>query len=240
MRLTLCEDFPTRGLLALAGSGEFLTGMETVDQHLLERLEGPARVVCLPTAAGTEGEERIRYWSALGERHFSGLGVLSVEALPVIDRASAQDPQLAGRISSANFVYLSGGKPDYLYDCLVGSPAWEAILSVLEEGGVVAGCSAGAMIFGERIPNRRFPWKSTGAFGFLPGAFIIPHFNELPSHLVGGFHLLAGDLMVIGIEGFTVLVCSREGFYVDGQGSISLILNRRQVQYRPVDGNIIF
>ena len=48
-------------------------------------------MVCLPTAAGTEGSERIAYWSRLGVDHFTRLGA-SAEAVPVIDRASADDP----------------------------------------------------------------------------------------------------------------------------------------------------
>ena len=63
--------------------------------------------------------------------------------MPVIDRASADDPNLAAAIAGANFVYLSGGKPDYLYRTLAGSLAWEAIQAVLAGGGLLAGCSAG-------------------------------------------------------------------------------------------------
>ena len=46
-------------MLALVGSGEYLPPMDPVDRILLSRLPGPPRVVCLPTAAGTEGAERI-------------------------------------------------------------------------------------------------------------------------------------------------------------------------------------
>ena len=130
------------GTLALVGSGEYLPPMEPVDRLLLARLAGEAHVVCLPTAAGTEGAERIRYWSELGVRHFAGLGA-QAEAVPVIDRPTAHDASCVARIEAANFVYLSGGKPQYLYDTLAGSPAWAAIMRVLEGGGVVAGCSAG-------------------------------------------------------------------------------------------------
>ncbi len=40
--------------IALVGSGEYLPPMEAVDRDLIRRLEKPARVVCLPTAAGKE------------------------------------------------------------------------------------------------------------------------------------------------------------------------------------------
>ncbi len=167
-------------MLALVGSGEYLPPIEPLDRELIGRLHGPARVVCLPTAAGTEGPERIAYWSRLGVDHFARLGAAAA-AVPVIDRASADDPDLAAAIAGANFVYLSGGKPDYLYQTLAGSLAWEAIRSVLADGGLLAGCSAGAMILGEKFFG--FPgWKS--GFNFLPGATIIPHYDEIPQAMI--------------------------------------------------------
>ena len=77
-------------MFALVGSGEYLTAMGAVDRNLISLLREPPRVVCLPTAAGKEGPERISYWSRLGVEHFTRLEA-SVEALPVIDRASAND-----------------------------------------------------------------------------------------------------------------------------------------------------
>ena len=70
-------------MLALVGSGEYLPPIAALDRELIGRLAAPVRVVCLPTAAGTEGHERIDYWSRLGVEHFSSLGV-QVQAVPVI------------------------------------------------------------------------------------------------------------------------------------------------------------
>ena len=190
-------------MLALVGSGEYLSPMEPVDRELLRRLPGEARVVCLPTAAGTEGDERIDYWSNLGVQHFTRLGA-DVEAVRVIDRTSANDPGLAGTIREANFVYLSGGKPDYLYRTMEGSLAWEAICEVLAAGGLLAGCSAGAMIMGEKFYG--FPGMHAG-FNFLPGATVIPHFDEMRGEMVQTVRLLTSrDLTILGVEGNTALL----------------------------------
>lgn len=191
--------------------------MEPVDRDLIGRLREPPRVVCLPTAAGKEGRERIAYWSRLGVDHFTRLEA-SVEALPVIDRASANDAVLAKAIAEANFVYLSGGKPNYLYKTLEGSLAWEAILSVLADGGLLAGCSAGAMIFGEKFLG--FPGLKAG-FNFLAGATILPHYDEMPKYVIKSVRLLAGrDLTVLGIEGNTTLVQSEDEYEVVGSGGV--------------------
>jgi cyanophycinase-like exopeptidase len=213
------------------GSGEYLPGVDALDRWLLERLGGPARVVCLPTAAGTEGDARIQYWCDLGVAHFSQLGVSQIEALWVIDRAGALDVALAERVAAANFVYLSGGKPSYLHTTLAGTPVWEAILGVLRRGGVVAGCSAGAMIFGERIPTSLFSSQWQPAFGLLPGAFVIPHYDEIPRIMLQGMRLVAGKLTVVGIEGSTALVCGPEGISVQGRGAVTVIAEGSEQHY---------
>ncbi len=206
-------------MLALAGSGEYLPQMEAVDRELIRRLPEAPRVVCLPTAAGTEGPERIGYWSRLGVEHFTRLGA-PAEALPVIDRVSANDPDLADAISRANFVYLSGGKPPYLYDTLAGSLAWQAIHTILERGGLLAGCSAGAMIMGEKFYG--FPGLKNG-FNFLPGATIVPHFDEISPSFLNPIRLLAGKtLTLLGIERNTVLFQDNGQYEVLGSGGVTV------------------
>ncbi len=215
-------------MLALVGSGEYLPPMMAVDQALLRRLNQPPRVVCLPTAAGTEGAKRISYWSELGVTHFTHLGA-AAEAVAVVDRASAHDEALVARIRQANFVYLSGGKPDYLYQTLANSPTWAAIETVLADGGVLAGCSAGAMILGEKFFG--FPgWKN--GFGYLPGITIVPHFEEIPDTMLQPIRLLAGrKLTLLGIEGNTCLVQNGTQYEVLGDGGVTVWKHKGKTRY---------
>ncbi|MFK8025689.1 MAG: Type 1 glutamine amidotransferase-like domain-containing protein [Ilumatobacter sp.] len=196
-------------MLAIIGSGEYLTPMEPIDAELLGLFEGPPRVVCLPTAAGREGDAMIDDWLQRGVEHFTSLGA-AVDGVRVWDEDSANDPQLAERIEAADFVYLSGGKPAYLHDTLVGSRAWAAIASVLDRGGLLAGCSAGAMIQGEVFAGAP---RSHGGFGLWPGCTIVPHFDEIPGPVVAGMRLALGrDRTLIGVDGDTALV-NVEGTY---------------------------
>jgi cyanophycinase len=208
-------------MLALVGSGEYLPPMEAVDRELLRRLPSPARVVCLPTAAGTEGPGRIGYWTRLAVDHFTRLGA-NVRSLPVIDPAGANDPAYAAAVAEANFVYLSGGHPNYLYQTLKGSLVWKAILSILEKGGLLAGCSAGAMVMGEAlfgIPA----WRRKSGFGLLPGAMVIPHFDEFPQWASMLLHLLAGrGLTTVGIEANTALFVQDGKMEVLGGGGVTV------------------
>ena len=66
-----------KGLIALVGSGEYLPVMEDIDRHLLANCGANGRkpkVVCLPTAAGEEGEASVSRWMRMGEEHFDSLG----------------------------------------------------------------------------------------------------------------------------------------------------------------------
>lgn len=169
------------GLIALVGSGEYLPVMDEVDRTLLANCEAQARVarvVCLPTAAGQEGQSSWGHWMQMGEEHFRRLGA-NVTALPIIDRSSADDPQYVPLLESADLVYFSGGNPLYLFETLNGSRAWQAMQKAWERSAVYAGCSAGAMILGQEIPNfRAVTMKSVRAFGLLPACMIFPHFDR--------------------------------------------------------------
>jgi cyanophycinase-like exopeptidase len=169
------------GLIALVGSGEYLPVMDEVDRILLANCEAEGRVtrvVCLPTAAGQEGQSSWGRWMKMGEEHFRRLGA-QVSALPIIDRLSADDPQYGPDLVSADLVYFSGGNPLYLFETLNGSRAWEAMKTAWGHGAGYAGCSAGAMILGQEIPNFRLVVaKTVHAFGLVPARMIFPHFDR--------------------------------------------------------------
>lgn len=190
-------------MLAVVGSGEYLAPMQEVDRQLLDLFDTPPRVVCLPTAAGREGAEMIDDWMHRGVEHFTSLGA-DAEPARVWDRASANDQLLAERIAAADLVYLSGGRPNYLHATLLDSLAWQAITNVVERGGLLAGCSAGAMIQGAQFAGLPRPHRG---FGLWPGVHIVPHFDEIPSLLVRAMRRMVGKThTLIGVNANTALV----------------------------------
>lgn len=224
-------------MLALIGSGEYLPPMESVDRQLLSLLPEPARVVCLPIAAGTEGTEVIQGWMQRGVDHFTRLGA-DAQAVPVVDRKSADDAELAARIATANFVYLSGGKPAYLAATLRGSRTWQAILDVIASGGLLAGCSAGAMVQGGYFAG--FPRRQVG-FGLWPNVHIIPHFDEMPGPAVAMMRWLVGrGVTVVGVPGNTALVHHHKGYQVIGQEvTVWTRRHRRQLPAGPLADDLL-
>ena len=172
------------GLIALYGAGEYLPVVEPIDRFLLDslNLDGrKPRVVCLPTAAGKEGDGSINRWSNMGIEHFQKLGA-DVSALRIIDRASADDPQFESTLEAADLIYFSGGDPNYLYQTLNGSRAWSAAQKAWTRGAIYAGCSAGAMILGQKLPNfRMFGNGTPSAFGVMSASYVLPHFDAMPA-----------------------------------------------------------
>ena len=194
------------GTLALVGSGEFLERMRGVDAQLLARVGGAAlaRVVIIPTAAVPDGPQVVARWIELGRAHFTDLGA-AVDAAPIATRADADDPAIAARIAAANVVYFSGGRPGFLRATLKDTCAWAAVRAVYDQGGVLAGCSAGAMILGAKLiaPRLRlgWPWRLDDAFG------LVPHYDAGPAPLFALVrHSLPPSLTLLGIDEDTALI----------------------------------
>lgn len=223
------------GLIALVGAGEYLPVMEDVDRYLLDSLKVKTpRVVCLPTAAGQEGDESVNRWSRMGVEHFKKLGA-EVVALPIIDTASANDEQYISTLENANFIYFSGGNPQYLYETMNGSRAWAAMQKAWSNGAVYAGCSAGAMILSNRIPRFRLGGTHAG-FGIVPSQFIMPHFDAMPVvfkplTLALKAQLKKGERM-IGIDENTALVGSLGGEWkVLGHSKVHIFTREDSLTY---------
>jgi cyanophycinase len=218
------------GLIALLGSGEYLPVMDEVDRYLLEHCGADGRkprVACLPTAAGREGEVSLARWSNMGVDHFSRLGA-DVRTVPVIDKQSANSPEHASVIEAADLIYFSGGDPGYLHQTLKDSLAWTAAQKAWSRGAVYAGCSAGAMILAREIPDfRALGLRSISAFGLLPAAFVIPHFDAIPGIWKPLIHALRRRLkeneIMIGVDENTALVGRLNGSWsVMGESKVHI------------------
>lgn len=227
------------GLINLVGSGEYLPVMKEVDCYLLESLNlngRKPRVVCLPTAAGKEGDSSVNRWSSMGIHHFTELGA-EVQAARIIDRDSANDPRWEGMLEAADLIYFSGGDPGYLYETLKGSRAWLAAQRAWDRGAIYAGCSAGAMILGQRMPSFRLAGTQEG-FGIVPAAFIIPHFDAIPAIWKPIVFALQRQLKngerMIGIDEDTALIGKlNDAWTVQGKKQVHILTRDGKMSYDP-------
>ena len=227
------------GTIALVGAGEFLEGMAEVDRHLVGQApQQPARVVIVPTAAAQEDP---RAWTDMGTTHFQRLGA-QVEPVFVMDRASANDPEMARQIREANFVYMSGGSPGYLLETIRDSVVWEAMKEVYERGGVIAGSSAGAMVLGSLTRVFREPRNSSGpqqpdwdwapGLALVPKIVVAPHFNRVTDGRLARYvALMPRDYILLGVDEHTAAVGDGQMWQVMGRGGVSVFHDDAQVRY---------
>lgn len=173
------------GAVALVGSGEYTDAMLEADRWLIQTLGGPgqARVALLPTASGQEANGPT-YWNKLGLEHFAKLGVTDIRPSWIINNEMAHDAKQLDLLRGANFIYFSGGNPAHLIASLRDSPAWEIISSAYEQGGVMAGCSAGAMAMSGKTLALRLAWGEgpislADALAVVPHVLVFPHFDRM-------------------------------------------------------------
>jgi cyanophycinase len=221
------------GPLALVGSGEYTPAMLEVERELLAGR--PPRYVQIPTAAGREGPQRLSYWVELGKQQAVRLGV---EAVPLVvqERDQADDPAVVAAVDGAGLIYLSGGSPAVLADTLRGTALWRAIVAAWHGGAALAGCSAGAMAFGDRVPELRNPAApSRTGLGLLPQVRVLPHFDRMlawfPDVLTRPFFRDPDGVTLVGIDEDTALVGGPIEFTVQGRQSAWIVGNGQRQEF---------
>ncbi len=205
------------GTVALVGSGEYLDVMNEVDTYLLGTVgsASAARVALLPTASGLEPNGPTS-WNNLGLQHFKQLGVQDTCATQIIDREHAFDVEQVELLQGANFFYFSGGNPQHVIETMQDSPAWNVIKTAYEQGAVLVGCSAGAMMMGGYTISIRQAMQGS-AMDFVPGLAIVPqvivfpHFDRMSGFLSQNrfkdlLQAVPANTTVIGVDENTALV----------------------------------
>ncbi|MCL5026755.1 MAG: Type 1 glutamine amidotransferase-like domain-containing protein [Chloroflexi bacterium] len=220
------------GTVALMGGDEFLPRCVPMDRRLLERIaHRPPRVAIIPTAAFYENP---RMAADNGVTYFEGLCAEAAAAM-IIDRAAADDPRQAARFSTLtlDMVYLTGGSPLYLFNCLRDSAVWSAIRQFYYQGGMLVGSSAGAMVLGE-IMNTTTAWW-VDALGLLEGVAVLPHHEPLRDvHSVQDLRdAVPSHIVVLGIQAATACVNYGDKVWrVVGAGSGSVYADGSTGHYR--------
>ena len=221
------------GPLALVGSGEYLPVLEHVERLLLEGR--PPRYVQIATAAAPEGPAALARWHELGRASAYRLGVQQV-VLPVVDRVSADDGELAALITGAGLIYLSGGHPPFLASTLRGTAVWRAIEQAWKDGAALAGCSAGAIALTDHVPDLRHPLRDAEpGLGATPHLRVLPHFDRfagrLPDILLTRLVDTPPGVTVLGIDEDTALVGGPHDWEVMGARSVWVLTSDGRTEH---------
>jgi len=220
------------GSIALVGSGEFLPSMADFEKSLINdgvKNNKQPTYVQIPTAAGQESPERLKYWEELGKRQAE---LLQIEQrfLPIFNRADAEKEEFAEQIKDAALIYMSGGDPHYLANSLIDTPVWNAIYTNWQTGASLAGCSAGAMAMCTEIPNFRFTKREpTRGLNILPNLRVIPHFDKffkwIPDSAAKVLMNAPENSMLLGIDELTALVrrSNETHWIVQGEAKVHML-----------------
>jgi len=208
------------GALLLEGGAEFGGAMREPDLRAIELAGGPdAPVRIIPTAAAPD-KNHLRAGNN-GIRWFRSLGATNVEAVQLINGDSAKDSEIVEALRAAKMIYMLGGFTHYLGQTLLGSQAWEAALGAWQEGAVIAGSSAGAMVMCEYYfdPGRG---KVEKGLNLVPNACVLPHHNTFGKNWVGKLKSLLPDVILLGIDEYTGMIMKNREWEVLGSGAVAV------------------
>lgn len=224
------------GYLVLEGGAEFGGQMEMPDRRALELgggLDIPVRIV--PTAAAPDQNHQRA--GGNGVRWFRDLGASDVAALPIIDRASANDSALAAELGRARLIYLLGGFTGYLGETLKNSLCWQAALEAYAGGALLAGSSAGAMVLCQYYFDPARGQVMPG-LNLLPNTCVLPHHNTFGRRWSARLTALLPGVVLLGLDERTGLLDDGPGprkssWRVYGQGHVTIYRHGQTVVYTP-------
>jgi cyanophycinase len=223
------------GYILLEGGAEFGGMMSGPDRRAIELAGGPdVRISIIPAAAAPDKNDKRAGQN--GVNWFQSLGATQVSSIPLIDKASANHPDIVDALRQSQLIYMLGGFTDYLGETLHGSKSWQAMVKAHEAGAVIAGSSAGAMVLCEHYYHHMGSKVAEG-LGFVPGACVLPHHNTFGKSWVSRLTTLLPAAILIGIDEETGMI--NDGphgqWQVYGKGMITLYRAHQPVSYRPGD-----
>ncbi|MCU0593508.1 MAG: Type 1 glutamine amidotransferase-like domain-containing protein [Desulfobacterales bacterium] len=192
------------GFVLIEGGNEFIAGMAAADERAMALAGGRAAPIrIIPAAAAPDHNDRQA--GANGVAWFQSLGADDVRSVPVVDRASADQPKLARELESARFVFMLGGFTRYLADTLSFTRVWESMRTVHRSGGVIGGSSAGAMVLCEHYFDPVSGSVQPG-LNLLPGCCVLPHHNRFGKNWAPALERMLPGTPLLGIDEETGLL----------------------------------
>lgn len=214
------------GPLLIIGGHEDKTGDRLILDRLARLLDGGRLVVATVASHEPDG-----YFDAYKEA-MGALGVTDLVELYVDERADSGDPEVLARLDGAAGVFFTGG--DQLrISSQIGDTALERRIRALhQEGGVIAGTSAGASVMSETMlvkgPSsasyRIGEVHMAPGLGLIQDVIIDQHFAER-----GRYGRLLGAvahnprLLGVGIDEDTALLVQDGTGEVIGAGAIYVV-----------------
>lgn len=219
------------GYLLLEGGAEFGGRMRDPDLRALALAGGfdaPLRII--PTAAAPDNNYQRA--GSNGVRWFQGLGARDVVSVPLIDKTSANDEAIARSLRDAKLIYLLGGFTHYLGQTLKDSLAWESVMNAYQNGAVIAGSSAGAMIMCQFYFDPG-SGKVVEGLNLVANSLVLPHHNTFGKNWAPQLTREIPHVTLLGIDEQTGMLDDGENstWTVHGCGGVTLYRNQSAENY---------
>ena len=215
------------GYLVLEGGSEFGGRMREPDLRAIELAGGfdaPIRII--PTAAAPDNNHQRA--GNNGIRWFQSLGVKDVLSVSLLSKIRAEDKNIAQALRDAKLIYMLGGFPHYLGQTLLGSLAWDAVLEAHQNGAVIAGSSAGAMVTCQHYydPDRK---RLHEGLNLMPHSLVLPHHNTFGKSWAPQLLKKLPEATLIGIDEQTGMINDGENnsWNVYGRSAVTMYQNEK-------------
>ncbi len=239
-RVSSVDPSLRKGTLLLVGGG---AGGADINARFIQLAGGPdARIVIIATAAINSADPAVI--RETGERMARLVGAKNFVLLHTTSRREADSPEFIEPLRHATGVWITGGEASWLIDSYMGTRTESELIAVLDRGGVVAGSSAGALIWGSKVLlYRAHPGASMFAIqkpedvvigdvrettiGLLRNVLVAPHFTEFQSQSSMERLIPANPgLLGIGIDEDTALEVHADVGRAFGHGAVTVFDGR--------------
>jgi cyanophycinase len=195
------------GYILLEGGAEFRGRMATPDRQAIVLAGGvEARLSIIPAAAAPD--KNYQQAGQNGVDWFQKQGAVNVNALPLIDRKSADDPAVVEAIERSR------------------------VIAAHRSGAVIAGSSAGAMVLCDYYydPHQK---NIFNGLGLISDACILPHHDTFGKRWAPRLAQRLVGVILIGIDEETGLLNDGPAgqWQVYGAGGVTLYKNDRKTHF---------
>lgn len=211
------------GTLIIIGGHEDMKGDRIILKEVAKHIQGGRLVVATVASHEPQG-----YFSAYQEA-FAALNITDLCEVYIGDRAESADKEKLKLLDNVKGIFFSGGDQLRISSQIGDTPFESRIKEIYNNGGVIAGTSAGASVMGETMLIRGSNAEShrIGDLHMAPGLGLIrdviidQHFAERGriGRLLGAV-ALNPRILGIGIDEDTAIVATGRKFSVLGRGAV--------------------
>jgi cyanophycinase len=220
---------PQKGTLVIIGGHEDRHGEKRILRAVADRLGDDGKIVVCTVAS----EQPDALWEEY-EAAFRALGVPHVFRLDVESRGHASSERTMRILEGATGVFFTGGDQLKITAQIGDTPLYSRVQEIFEQGGVIAGTSAGASAMSETMlvtNNGDASYRIKSSLLMAPGLglahdmLIDQHFSERGrmARLIGAVSQNP-RVLGIGIDEDTALILERNrSFRVLGAGAVYVV-----------------